>query len=186
MDGAWCSITFTVLQVHSMVWFHHCTPSNCRVTLLLIRQYSLKTLQVLCWMHLPALPFGRLDLIIAMVFLASFCWLPPVWIYYRFLTWLSFSFYAGTGHGVGAALNVHEGPQSISYRYGNMTPLQKGMIVSNEPGYYEDHAFGIRIEVQSLRTLHLLQEFWLFNFLHVHLAHINWTSWWLKVQSYIN
>ncbi|KAE8010202.1 hypothetical protein FH972_006592 [Carpinus fangiana] len=52
----------------------------------------------------------------------------------------------GTGHGVGAALNVHEGPQSISFRYGNMTPLLKGMIVSNEPGYYEDHAFGIRIE----------------------------------------
>uniref|UniRef100_A0A1J3G798 Putative Xaa-Pro aminopeptidase P n=1 Tax=Noccaea caerulescens TaxID=107243 RepID=A0A1J3G798_NOCCA len=52
----------------------------------------------------------------------------------------------GTGHGVGAALNVHEGPQSISFRYGNMTPFQNGMIVSNEPGYYEDHAFGIRIE----------------------------------------
>ncbi|KAK9292664.1 hypothetical protein L1049_020642 [Liquidambar formosana] len=52
----------------------------------------------------------------------------------------------GTGHGVGAALNVHEGPQSISFRFGNMTPLQKGMVVSNEPGYYEDHAFGIRIE----------------------------------------
>ncbi|KAM1802148.1 hypothetical protein ACFX11_033653 [Malus domestica] len=52
----------------------------------------------------------------------------------------------GTGHGVGAALNVHEGPQGISFRFGNMTPLQKGMIVSNEPGYYEDHAFGIRIE----------------------------------------
>lgn len=52
----------------------------------------------------------------------------------------------GTGHGVGAALNVHEGPQSISFRYGNMTPIQSGMIVSNEPGYYEDHAFGIRIE----------------------------------------
>lgn len=48
---------------------------------------------------------------------------------------------------MGAALNVHEGPQSISFRYGNMTPLQKGMIVSNEPGYYEDHSFGIRIEV---------------------------------------
>ncbi|KAK5786433.1 aminopeptidase P2 [Gossypium arboreum] len=62
----------------------------------------------------------------------------------------------GTGHGVGAALNVHEGPQSISFRYGNMTPLQKGMIVSNEPGYYEDHAFGIRIEnllcVQEINT----------------------------------
>ncbi|CAF1938649.1 aminopeptidase P2 [Brassica napus] len=52
----------------------------------------------------------------------------------------------GTGHGVGAALNVHEGPQSISFRYGNMTPIQSGMIVSNEPGYYEDHSFGIRIE----------------------------------------
>ncbi|CAD5174420.1 aminopeptidase P2 [Musa acuminata AAA Group] len=52
----------------------------------------------------------------------------------------------GTGHGVGAALNVHEGPQSISFRYGNMTALQKGMIVSNEPGYYEDNSFGIRIE----------------------------------------
>lgn len=55
----------------------------------------------------------------------------------------------GTGHGVGAALNVHEGPQSISFRFGNMTPLLKGMVVSNEPGYYEDHAFGIRIEVSS-------------------------------------
>ncbi|XP_022150774.1 probable Xaa-Pro aminopeptidase P [Momordica charantia] len=52
----------------------------------------------------------------------------------------------GTGHGVGAALNVHEGPQSISFRFGNMTGLQTGMIVSNEPGYYEDHSFGIRIE----------------------------------------
>ncbi|CAL5194731.1 unnamed protein product [Lathyrus oleraceus] len=52
----------------------------------------------------------------------------------------------GTGHGVGAALNVHEGPQSISHRFGNSTPLVNGMIVSNEPGYYEDHAFGIRIE----------------------------------------
>lgn len=52
----------------------------------------------------------------------------------------------GTGHGVGAALNVHEGPQSISYRYENITGLQGGMIVSNEPGYYEDRSFGIRIE----------------------------------------
>jgi len=52
----------------------------------------------------------------------------------------------GTGHGVGAALNVHEGPQSVSARFGNMTGLQAGMIISNEPGYYEDRAFGIRIE----------------------------------------
>ncbi|CAM9446908.1 unnamed protein product, partial [Phaeothamnion confervicola] len=52
----------------------------------------------------------------------------------------------GTGHGVGAALNVHEGPHSISPRPGNATPLQPGMIVSNEPGYYEPGRFGIRIE----------------------------------------
>ncbi|KAL9253418.1 Aminopeptidase P2-like protein [Drosera capensis] len=51
-----------------------------------------------------------------------------------------------TVHGVEAALNVHEGPQSISSRFGNMTPLEKGMIVSNEPGCYEDQSFGIHIE----------------------------------------
>lgn len=52
----------------------------------------------------------------------------------------------GTGHGVGAALNVHEGPQSISPRWNNKEVLKRGMIVSNEPGYYEDGNFGIRIE----------------------------------------
>ena len=40
----------------------------------------------------------------------------------------------GTGHGVGAALNVHEGPQSMSPRFGNPTPLRPGMVLSNEPG----------------------------------------------------
>ncbi|XVF06089.1 hypothetical protein REPUB_Repub06bG0018200 [Reevesia pubescens] len=72
----------------------------------------------------------------------------------------------GTGHGVGAALNVHEGPQSISYRYGNMNPLQKGMIVSNEPGYYEDHAFGIRIETKlvDLSLLSVEEIEWLNNY----------------------
>ena len=64
---------------------------------------------------------------------------------------------SGTGHGVGAALNVHEGPQNISFRYGNMTPLQKGMIVSNEPRYYEDHSFGIRIEVCNVVNKFLRQ-----------------------------
>ncbi|XP_077213779.1 metallopeptidase M24 family protein [Tasmannia lanceolata] len=63
-----------------------------------------------------------------------------------FLWKIGLDYRHGTGHGVGAALNVHEGPQSISFRYGNMTGLQKGMIISNEPGYYEDHSFGIRIE----------------------------------------
>ncbi|WP_185985171.1 aminopeptidase P family protein [Aureimonas mangrovi] len=50
----------------------------------------------------------------------------------------------GTGHGVGSFLSVHEGPQSISRR--GVTPLEAGMIVSNEPGYYREGAFGIRIE----------------------------------------
>lgn len=52
----------------------------------------------------------------------------------------------GTGHGVGAALNVHEGPMSISTRYQNTVGLKEGMVISNEPGYYESGAFGVRIE----------------------------------------
>ncbi|XRB25621.1 aminopeptidase P2 [Pseudoscourfieldia marina] len=52
----------------------------------------------------------------------------------------------GTGHGVGAGLMVHEGPHGVSPKAYNTTPLEVGMIVSNEPGYYEDNAFGIRIE----------------------------------------
>ncbi len=50
----------------------------------------------------------------------------------------------GTGHGVGFFLNVHEGPQSIS-KYNNIE-IEKGMILSNEPGYYKKNHFGIRIE----------------------------------------
>ncbi|KAL7539370.1 hypothetical protein ACHAWF_006392 [Thalassiosira exigua] len=52
----------------------------------------------------------------------------------------------GTGHGVGAALNVHEGPHSISPRWTNKEVLKKGMVTSNEPGFYDDGNFGIRIE----------------------------------------
>jgi Xaa-Pro aminopeptidase len=52
----------------------------------------------------------------------------------------------GTGHGVGAALNVHEGPHSISPRWLNKEVLKRGMVTSNEPGYYEDGNFGVRIE----------------------------------------
>jgi Xaa-Pro aminopeptidase len=51
----------------------------------------------------------------------------------------------GTGHGVGAYLSVHEGPQRISKMANNIV-LQPGMIVSNEPGYYKTDAYGIRIE----------------------------------------
>jgi len=56
----------------------------------------------------------------------------------------------GTGHGVGSYLSVHEGPQSIS-RLGQV-PLEAGMIVSNEPGYYKEGAYGIRIENLVLVT----------------------------------
>lgn len=51
----------------------------------------------------------------------------------------------GTGHGVGAYLGVHEGPQRIS-KSGGGAELKPGMIISNEPGYYRAGAFGIRIE----------------------------------------
>jgi Xaa-Pro aminopeptidase len=51
----------------------------------------------------------------------------------------------GTGHGVGSYLGVHEGPQRIS-KLPNSVALRPGMIVSNEPGYYKQGAYGIRIE----------------------------------------
>ena len=51
----------------------------------------------------------------------------------------------GTGHGVGSYLGVHEGPQRIS-KLPNFVALRPGMIVSNEPGYYKEGAYGIRIE----------------------------------------
>ncbi|MGR3563830.1 MAG: aminopeptidase P family protein [Heliomarina sp.] len=50
----------------------------------------------------------------------------------------------GLGHGVGAYLSVHEGPQRLSRA--STIPLEPGMILSNEPGYYREGAFGIRIE----------------------------------------
>lgn len=51
----------------------------------------------------------------------------------------------GTGHGVGAYLSVHEGPQRIA-KAGSPVPLKPGMIISNEPGYYKTGGYGIRIE----------------------------------------
>jgi len=55
-----------------------------------------------------------------------------------------FDFDHGTGHGVGSYLSVHEGPQRLS-KLGT-TPLEPGMILSNEPGYYKEGHYGIRIE----------------------------------------
>jgi len=51
----------------------------------------------------------------------------------------------GTGHGVGCFLGVHEGPQRIAKRGGGV-PLSAGMVISNEPGFYKEGSFGIRIE----------------------------------------
>uniref|UniRef100_A0A453I169 Xaa-Pro aminopeptidase n=1 Tax=Aegilops tauschii subsp. strangulata TaxID=200361 RepID=A0A453I169_AEGTS len=53
----------------------------------------------------------------------------------------------GTGHGIGSYLNVHEGPHLISFRpSARNVPLQASMTVTDEPGYYEDGNFGIRLE----------------------------------------
>ncbi|MHA6999634.1 aminopeptidase P family protein [Aeromonas schubertii] len=56
-----------------------------------------------------------------------------------------FNYDHGTGHGVGHFLSVHEGPQRIGPK-GNLEPLQPGMVLSNEPGYYREDGFGIRCE----------------------------------------
>jgi len=74
----------------------------------------------------------------------------------RFPLWVAgMDFDHGTGHGVGAFLSVHEGPQRISRI--SEVPLEPGMILSNEPGYYREGAFGIRLEnlivVQPAATL---------------------------------
>ncbi len=62
----------------------------------------------------------------------------------KFLNKEGLDYAHGTGHGVGFFLNVHEGPQSISKH--NSIKIEKGMILSNEPGYYKKNHFGIRIE----------------------------------------
>lgn len=61
----------------------------------------------------------------------------PLWKEYK-------DYKHGTGHGVGFCLNVHEGPHGISKHY--TTPLEAGMVISNEPGFYKENAYGIRIE----------------------------------------
>ena len=61
----------------------------------------------------------------------------PIWQY-------GLDYKCGTGHGVGFFLNVHEGPQSI--RNNNHVPLEKGMVITNEPGIYLEGKYGIRIE----------------------------------------
>tara|TARA_Y100000768_G_scaffold92928_1_gene67131 strand:- start:178 stop:1872 length:1695 start_codon:yes stop_codon:yes gene_type:complete len=62
----------------------------------------------------------------------------------KFLNASNLDYAHGTGHGVGFFLNVHEGPQSITKI--NKIKIKKGMILSNEPGYYKKNSYGIRIE----------------------------------------
>jgi Xaa-Pro aminopeptidase len=62
----------------------------------------------------------------------------------KFLKKIKLDYPHSTGHGVGYFLNVHEGPQSFSKN--NKVNLRDGMIISNEPGYYKEGSFGIRIE----------------------------------------
>ncbi|GAB1364127.1 aminopeptidase P family protein [Rhodobacter sp.] len=63
----------------------------------------------------------------------------------RYALWIEGQdFNHGTGHGVGAFLSVHEGPQRLSRI--SEVPLEQGMILSNEPGYYREGEFGIRVE----------------------------------------
>ena len=62
----------------------------------------------------------------------------------KYLKEIKLDYPHGTGHGVGYFLNVHEGPQSLSKN--NKINLKDGMVISNEPGYYKEGNFGIRIE----------------------------------------
>ena len=62
----------------------------------------------------------------------------------KYLKDIQLDYSHGTGHGVGYFLNVHEGPHAISKN--NKLKIKEGMVLSNEPGYYEKNKFGIRIE----------------------------------------
>ena len=62
----------------------------------------------------------------------------------KYLLEIGLNYSHGTGHGVGSFLGVHEGPQNISPL--GSEEIRKGMIISNEPGYYKENEYGIRIE----------------------------------------
>jgi len=65
----------------------------------------------------------------------------------KWLNEINCDFDHGTGHGIGSFLSVHEGPQRIAKNQGQSDGiLKEGMIVSNEPGYYKEEKYGIRIE----------------------------------------
>ena len=71
----------------------------------------------------------------------------------QFLWEQGLDFDHGTGHGVGSYLSVHEGPQRIS-KLPNKVVLEAGMVISNEPGFYKNNEYGIRIESLILVSEH--------------------------------
>lgn len=75
------------------------------------------------------------------------------------------AYYHGTGHGVGYFINCHEGPQNIRLNI-NPTPLEPGMITSNEPGLYLEGRYGIRCENLIVTEKYMETEFG--QFLHFH------------------
>ncbi|KAL6222456.1 hypothetical protein ACLB2K_005848 [Fragaria x ananassa] len=85
----------------------------------------------------------------------------------------------GTGHGIGSYLNVHEGPHIISFRPRNV-PLEDSMTVTDEPGYYEDGNFGIRLE----NVLIIKKAYTKFNFGdkgYLQFEHITWAPYQRKL-----
>jgi Xaa-Pro aminopeptidase len=106
--------------------FHFGSPTEeeCRAYTLVLKGH----IAIDCAIFPKATPGGRLDALAR-----------------QFLWRSGLNYLHGTGHGVGHFLNVHEGPQGISPRSDTVS-LQPGMTLSNEPGYYKDGAFGIRLE----------------------------------------
>ncbi|KAK1439119.1 hypothetical protein QVD17_04934 [Tagetes erecta] len=97
----------------------------------------------------------------------------PLWSY-------GLDYRHGTGHGIGSYLNVHEGPHSISFRPGLSVPLQASMTVTDEPGYYEDGKFGIRLE----NVLIIKEAATQFNFAnkgYLEFEHITWAPYQTKL-----
>ncbi|KAL8200469.1 hypothetical protein R6Q57_011808 [Mikania cordata] len=97
----------------------------------------------------------------------------PLWSY-------GLDYRHGTGHGIGSYLNVHEGPHSISFRPGLSIPLQASMTVTDEPGYYEDGKFGIRLE----NVLIVKKASTQFNFAnkgYLEFEHITWAPYQIKL-----
>lgn len=121
-------------------------PGSCKVISPLTSLSFPKGLPATCWTHLLGRRCGRMD----WVSIFEICSESRL---------TTRDFRHGTGHGVGSYLNVHEGPHGIGTRIAyNDVALASGMTVSNEPGFYKDGHFGIRIEnivlVKEVKTLH--------------------------------